>query len=164
MRVTRRRDDAAYSAGACPHAVRAALALLSESDFDRGLNLLYSNVRHQGTICEATEHAVPFLVCFAAGLDSEDRRVEPVICLLADIRQSASHLTENGSARGAYGVDVGPNTIGAFVAGRSALERIDRTSVVYGDIAVALVEVVDRGNSDTSSLQTLATQLETHGE
>lgn len=139
--------------------VASSLALLATDEFDDGLFSLYSNICHQGTIYPATAHAVPFLICFAAGSDISDEHVERVIFLLAQIWLSATEPTDNGSRSGAFGDGVGPSTHAAFAACDSEL-RLIRSVPESAELITSLVDAVEVGPENADVVAHLAQALD----
>src|SRR4051812_1318860 len=76
-----------------------ALAASEESheNDDDPIYELYGNIYHQGTVYEATAHAVPFLVRLAS--DSKINRRDDIIGLLHSIATSSEYSDWSGGQR-----------------------------------------------------------------
>jgi hypothetical protein len=92
------------SLGIAGDVARSLAALRDDPSFAIG-DGLYSNICHQGTVYEATAHAVPFIAAVAAGNVPDGIRV-PLLALLGDISIGGSHAARNGSHAGSYGDQV----------------------------------------------------------
>jgi len=79
--------------------VSGSLSLL-RSDPLRGVDVLYSNICHQGTVYEATAYAVPFVAAVAAGDVSDDIRAQ-LLALLGEIALEGSYIAPRRSHSGA---------------------------------------------------------------
>ncbi|WP_284987668.1 hypothetical protein [Arthrobacter sp. fls2-241-R2A-172] len=96
---------------------------------------LYSNVCHQGTVYEATAHAVPFIAAVAAGDVPDSIRV-PLLALLGDISIGGSYEAPHGSHSGAYGDQVGVLVI------ESLATSMRRFTMLRTPELVALVQAI----------------------
>ncbi|GIJ47624.1 hypothetical protein Val02_45100 [Virgisporangium aliadipatigenens] len=76
-----------------PELIRA----LAEGDTDDALDELYGNIWHQGTVYEATAHAVPFLV---EVLDAPAADRAAVLILLSHLATGSSYLDVHGDLTG----------------------------------------------------------------
>ncbi|MCT9871971.1 hypothetical protein [Paenarthrobacter aurescens] len=96
---------------------------------------LYSNICHQGTVYEATAHAVPFIAAVAAGNVPEGIRV-PLLALLGEISIGGSFIARDGSHAGSYGdhVDV--------LITDSLATSMPRLSTVRTPKLVALIQAI----------------------
>lgn len=77
------------------------IGALASPDADartRALNLLHGNIGHQGTVYEATAHAVPFLLDLAREPAVPER--EEILALLADLAAGASYADAHVHMRG----------------------------------------------------------------
>lgn len=93
--------------------------------FADGIYLLYGNIWHQGTIYQATAYAVPFLVAYAAGIDTPPAQRHSIIQLLADIGIASSFDAPEGYYAGSWGsADVGPDTRAAIAASAMRLRSL----------------------------------------
>lgn len=73
--------------------VPACIRDLASDDADlrqQAMDELFGNIYHQGTVYEATAHAVPFLIELAANQSIADR--DGILALLADISDGGSYL------------------------------------------------------------------------
>ena len=124
--------------------LHATLARLGDGDPDAiedALQAMWSNVCHQGTIYEATAHAVPFLAAFAAGPGLWIGNAAELAVLLGEIAVASSFTTENGTSAGAYGEGVGEATRAAFVASRAWLTAMAATHPATAELATAIEEL-----------------------
>jgi hypothetical protein len=96
---------------------------------------LYSNICHQGTVYQATAHAVPFIAAVAAG-DVPDRIRVCLLALLGDISIGASYIAPDGSHAGALGggVDV--------LVTKSLATSMERLSTIRTPSLVALIQAI----------------------
>lgn len=84
--------------------VSRSLAALRTDHFP-AMHALYSNICHQGTVYQATAHAVPFIAAVAAGDVPYVTRIQ-LLALLGDISIGGSYMAPHGSLTGALGQDV----------------------------------------------------------
>lgn len=123
--------------------------------FADGMYLLYGNIWHQGTIYQATAHAVPFLIAYAVGDDTPPAQRLSVIRLLADIGIASSFDAPEGFYAGSWGsADVGPNTRAAIAAGAERLRPFaDDTELhTFIDALLRLPDSPERAAADLSAL------------
>lgn len=140
--------DHAYGRGkvgaALHEDVEGALRRLGDLNLDvveEGLDALWSNICHQGTIYEATAHAVPFLAAFAAdhGLPPRIRRA--VIGLLGSITLASSFETRDGTSAGSFGEGVAELTVEALRASEPHLAAVAGASPALSELARAILVV-----------------------
>jgi hypothetical protein len=124
--------------------VQATLRLLAKPDrdcFADALRGLYSNICHQGTIYEATAHALPFLAAFAAG-DVWVGWARAVAVLLGHIAIASSFETADGSSAGSFGEDVADHTRAAFRASATHIKSMVARHPELADLATAIQAVI----------------------
>lgn len=97
---------------------------------------LYSNICHQGTVYQATAHAVPFIAAVAVGDIPDDVRVQ-LIALLGDISIGASYPATTGSHAGAFGDKVD------LLVTRSLAASIPRLSTIRSPSLAALIAAIE---------------------
>ena len=144
--------------------VQASLRLLGKRDrdcFADGLRALYSNVHHQGTIYEASAHAVPFLAAFAAG-DVWVGFARGVATLLAHVAIASSFETTDGTSAGSFGEDVADNTRAAFRASARHLEQMVARQPGLAELERAMAAVVRAAPPRRSQLEKLTELIEAH--
>lgn len=133
--------------GAAPHEdVPAALSLLGEDDeeaLDEAVNLLFSNVCHQGTIYEASAHAFPFIAAWAAGATREARCDDAALQLLASIALAATYDAPHGSHSGAWGEGVAAATQSAIRLSEPHLRVVAARSPTLQRLVEALLPSPD---------------------
>ncbi len=97
---------------------------------------LYSNICHQGTVYQATAHAVPFIAAVAAGDVPDGIRV-PLLALLGDISIGGSYIAPDGSHAGAFGehVDV--------LVRESLATSMERLSTIRTPRLVVLIQAIE---------------------
>ncbi|MBT2585332.1 hypothetical protein [Arthrobacter sp. ISL-95] len=115
--------------------VAGSLAALRDDPFFAIGDGLYSNICHQGTVYEATAHAVPFIAAVAAGNVPDGIRV-PLLALLGDISIGGSNIARDASHAGSYGdqVDV--------LVTESLATSMTRLSTVRTPRLVALIQAI----------------------
>jgi hypothetical protein len=96
---------------------------------------LYSNICHQGTVYQATAHAVPFIAAVAAGDVPEGIRAS-LLVLLGDLSIGGSYVAPDGSHAGAVGDDVDVLVTGSLAS------SMDRLSIIRTPRLVALIQTI----------------------
>lgn len=133
--------------GQDPHEdVPGSLRLLGAGDeetMSEGLQLLFSNVCHQGTIYEVTAHAFPFIAAWAAGAPADGERLRSAFHLLAQIAIAATYDAPTGSHAGSWGDGVGETTRAAIKASAAHLEVVRSRSPMLGQLVAALLPDID---------------------
>lgn len=144
-----------------------AAALRDLGDPDRapdGIQALYANIYHQGTVYEATAYAVPFLAAVIAGAEVAPTARLELLVLLGSIAHAASRATEDGGMAGAFGEGVDELIQTAFtqcVARWMAVPALDSKASA---IVAALTAVTAAPSSATyrvlrEELSALATEI-----
>lgn len=138
--------DHAYGRGKVGSAlhgdVEAALRRLGDLNRDvveEGLDALWSNICHQGTIYEATAHAVPFLAALAAGPELPPRIRRAVVGLLGSITLASSFETRDGTSAGSFGEGVAELTVEALRASEQHLAAVGASPALSGLARAILV-------------------------
>lgn len=114
--------------------VEGSLAALRE-DPSVAINALYSNICHQGTVYQATAHAVPFIAAVSAGDVPDDVRT-PLLALLGDISIGGSYVAPSGSHAGALGEDVD------VLVTESLATSMERLAAIRTSRLVALIQAI----------------------
>lgn len=117
------------------HDVRAALAGLGDDDDDAvpsAVYALFGNVCHQGTIYEATAHAVPFIAAVASDAALWVGDVRSLVVLLGHIAIASSFETDDGTMSGSFGDDVSESTRAAL---RASASRLSKAGSVHAAVA-----------------------------
>jgi hypothetical protein len=117
-------------------------ALLSPSEEVRGeaWQELYGNICHQGTIYEATQHAVPFLIELAASRETPDRW--KVVSCLGTLADGNSYLDVHKAYREEGAIDQ------QRLATELGWVQATRTAVVKGEaLYLAMLEYPDHMSS-----------------
>lgn len=106
--------------------VPSTLRALAEDDdelFEDAVSAFFSNLCHQGTIYEASAHAVPFLAALVAGIDLSPLREACFTSMLGSVAWSSTFDAPHDSAAGSWGPGVAGLTRAAFLASAEHLER-----------------------------------------
>jgi hypothetical protein len=145
--------------------VPATLRQLGETDpaaFHEGVDALFSNLCHQGTIFQATAFAVPFLAALAAGLDLTPAQSHSFVGMLMSIGVAASFEAPNVSHSGACacGPGVAPLTRQAFRVSDDLLASAARRNPDLHDVAAALAAMVQVEPPDPDAVERLEILLE----
>jgi len=138
--------------------VAATLRQLGETDpeaFEAGVDALFSNLCHQGTIYQATALAVPFLAALAAGTDLTPTQLPAFVVILASIGFAASFEAPHGSHAGSWGPGVGPLTRQALRASGALLQTAAERNPELQDVAAALVAMVRTDSPDPLASESL---------
>lgn len=123
-----------------------------DESFRDAMELLYANIWHQGTIYEATAHALPFLVAVAAGDEITHARRSHLVRLIADIAITATYDAPHGSHAGSWGgPDVAPLTRSALGACAPRLRALATDPGLHPII----VELLELPSTPTQSAQRL---------
>ncbi|WP_146069685.1 hypothetical protein [Arthrobacter sp. B0490] len=109
--------------------VPRSLAALRTDPFLALSDGLYSNICHQGTVYEATVHAVPFIAAVAAGDVSHEIRI-PLLALLGHISVGGSYITHRGSRGGALGDQIGVLVTESIASSMARLSTIQTARLV----------------------------------
>ncbi|WP_146070917.1 hypothetical protein [Arthrobacter sp. B1805] len=109
--------------------VPQSLAALRTDPFLALSDGLYSNICHQGTVYEATAHAVPFIVAVAAGDIPDETRVL-LLALLGDISVGGSYVAPHGSHAGALGDQVDALVTESIASSMAYLSTIQTPGLV----------------------------------
>lgn len=140
--------DHAYGRGkvgpALHEDVEAALRRLGDANRDvaeEGLDALWSNICHQGTIYEATAHAVPFLAALAAGPELPPRIRRAAIGLLGSITLASSFETRDGTSAGSFGEGVAEATVEALRVSEPYLVAVGGLSPALSELAREILVV-----------------------
>jgi hypothetical protein len=97
--------------------LRATLQRLGEANPERvteGIETLWSNACHQGTIYEATPYAVPFIAAVAQDEALASAQVLQLGLLLLAIGESSAWETRSGTSAGSFGEGVADNARAAL--------------------------------------------------
>jgi hypothetical protein len=141
------RLEHSYGKGVIPPGVAGDMSLALTGDVSRSLAALrtdpslaitdglYSNICHQGTVYQATAHAVPFIAAVAAG-DVPDGIRSSLLVLLGDISIGGSYVAPNGSHAGALGDHVD------ILVTESLATSIERLSTIRMPRLVALIQAI----------------------
>ncbi len=139
--------------------VERTLFKLADPDpevFEEAMEALTSNVFHQGTIYEATPHAVPFL---AAYLDDGVHRCS-LMAMLGEVSESACFETEDGCRAGAFGEDVGERTFEAVRASDRFLAAAGARCERCRELAAAVRQLAAGDEPSESLIETVRTLTE----
>ncbi len=141
------RLEHSYGKGVVPPRVAGGVSLALTGDVSRSLAALrtdpslaitdglYSNICHQGTVYQATAHAVPFIAAVAAG-DVPDGIRAPLLALLGDFSIGGSYVAPNGSHTGALGDHV------HVLVTESLATSMERLSTIRMPRLVALIQAI----------------------
>ncbi|WP_284984403.1 hypothetical protein [Arthrobacter sp. efr-133-TYG-118] len=168
-RVDWSRLEHCYGRGVVSFGVDGDLSLAIAGDVKRSLAALrtdpsraigdglYSNICHQGTVYQATAHAVPFIAAVAAGDIPDGVRV-PLLVLLGEIAVGRSYVASDGSNAGSLGdqVDVLVTESLAVSVKRLSTIRTPRLVALIQAIQSLLVESTDDGRDAVESAIDLA--------
>ncbi|MBT2568541.1 hypothetical protein J7I84_18980 [Arthrobacter sp. ISL-85] len=135
--------------------VRSLAAL--RTDPGQAFNALYSNICHQGTVYQATAHAVPFIAAVAAG-DVPDGIRTPLLALLGGIAIGGSYVAPNGYHSRAFGEGVDvlvTESLAASVEGLATI-RSPRLVALIHPIRLLLEEPTDARRAAVESAVDLA--------
>ncbi|HWB75487.1 MAG TPA: hypothetical protein VG755_11045 [Nannocystaceae bacterium] len=129
------------------HDVRAALALLGHDGeaISSAVYALFSNVCHQGTIYEATAHAVPFIAAAASDDAVWVGHARELLCLLGAIAIASSFETDDGTMSGSFGDDVAESTRAAL---RASAPRLRTAASVHATQAELTNSIIALASSD----------------
>lgn len=117
-------------------------ALAAIDSFADGVSALYSNICHQGTVYEATAHAVPFLAAVAAGTDLTRKKRLELVDLLGEITLSSSFVTEDGTSSGAYGDDTSEAIRAALTASAARIKICAEQDSLAAAVVRAMLAVI----------------------
>src|ERR1022692_610498 len=123
--------------------------------FEEGVDALFSNLCHQGTIYQSTAFAVPFLAAFVAGTDLTPNQVVAFVVIFASIGIAASFEAPHGSHAGLYGPGVAPLTREALRASRDLLAAAARCNAGLHEVAVTLAALVRTDAPDPAAVKRL---------
>lgn len=143
--------------------LHATLARLGDSYADAvadAISAMWCNICHQGTIYEATAHAVPFVAAFAAGPTLWIGHAAGLASLLGEIAVASSFVTEDGTSAGAYGEDVGESTRAAFVSSRAWLTAMGAAHPATAALAAAIEELTAADPPTRSMVDRVADAVE----
>ncbi|WP_223991771.1 hypothetical protein [Arthrobacter sp. NicSoilB11] len=132
-------------------------------DHSQAMHALYSNICHQGTVYQATAHAVPYIAAVAAGNVPYVTRTQ-LLALLGDISIGGSYVAPRGSHTGALGKDADVLVTESIAAsiGRLATIRTPKLVALIQAIQELLVESTDgRRASVESAIDAAITPLTT---
>lgn len=131
------------------------LAHTKPTAFEEGVDALFSNLCHQGTIYQSTAFAVPFLTAFVAGTVLTPNQVAAFVAIFASIGIAASFEAPHGSHSGSYGPGVAPLTREALRASRDLLATAARCNPGLNNVAVALAALVHTDAPDPAAVERL---------
>lgn len=126
--------------------VPSSLRRLGDDDedaLDDGVDLLFSNVCHQGTIYEVSAFAFPFIAAWGAGVELDERTESAVLQLLACIAIASTYTAPHGSHSGAWGANVGVATRAAIQASAPHLRTMAQRSSQLRQLVDALIPTVE---------------------
>ncbi|HKU37456.1 MAG TPA: hypothetical protein VJR89_04895 [Polyangiales bacterium] len=138
--------------------VPATLRQLGETDreaFHEGVDALFSNLCHQGTIYEATAFSVPFLAAFAAGTDLGPDQVPYFVAIFASIGIASSFEAPHGSHAGSHGPGVAPLTREALRMSGDVLAMAAQRNPGLEAITAALARMVSSEPPDPAAVERL---------
>jgi len=139
------------------------LASDDETVFDEAMTSVFSMLCHQGTIYEASAHAIPFLVAFLAGAD-EPRELTLVAVAIACIAGAASRPdSPHGSHAGAWGPGVGELTKRALELSADRIERCRKNEPDLGELFGLVLEVGQKKARDIELAKAIELAIEKLG-
>jgi hypothetical protein len=127
--------------------------------FEEGVEALFGNLCHQGTIYRSTAFGVPFLAAFAAGTDFTPNQSVTFVAIFASIGIAASYKASHGSHAGSYGPGVGPLTRQALRVSRDHLAAAAQRNPGLHETVVALAALVRADAPDPSAVGRLEAVL-----
>jgi hypothetical protein len=155
--------DHAYGTGKVGDAlhedVKASLKGLANTP-DESLFALSCNVVHQGTIYEATAHAVPFMAAVAAG-DVRSALRRELAVLLGHIAIASTFEAIDGGHSGSHGADVGETTRKALAASDKHLRAIGAQRSELAELMSAIGAVASSESPRGDQIDRIAEQLDT---
>jgi hypothetical protein len=123
--------------------------------FEEGVEALFSNLCHQGTIYQATAFAVPFLAAFVAGTDLTPAQVPAFVAIFASIGIAASFEAPHGSHAGSWGPGVAPLTREACRASQHLLAATARRNPGLRELVAALAATARTDSPDPAAVERL---------
>lgn len=142
----------------------AALAATEPAANERGIDQLFTLICHQGTIYEASAHAVPFLLALLGQRDLPVWLVEGVAALLGSIGLASTVVTESGTGAGAYGAGVAERVRAAFRCCKPQLSALATTDRALSALLESLLSVVVQDEATPEKVRRLERCIRDLGE